>query len=393
MLTFRTEIMRGTRPDLNVPDNINRMAKSGGVIIHENKNIHMKRNLNLIAILIAAVMVMSSCEGPMGPIGEDGEKGDQGEPGTTLACADCHNSNSQMTAFSAQWAESTHATGGNAAYANRDGCVQCHTSQGFLEYVAEGSVADISVPQNPMQINCFTCHKIHETYSSDDWALTKPGAQTLDVKYAGADVVWDKGSSNQCVFCHQSRNVSPAPAVNGTDFEITNNRMGPHHGPNANLILGKTPFELPGAQAPANNPHSTANGCVTCHMSAPYGYQAGGHNMGVWYDNHGSETMLKTGCTTCHSNSTTLTAMINSLTDDISDRMEDLEAQLVAAGVYNTTTELANKGTFAANAVLAYLNYNTVKEDRSNGLHNPEYIRVLLDNSIAAMTALGYPAP
>ncbi len=357
----------------------------------------MKRNYNLIAILITSVLVMSSCEGPMGPIGEEGEKGDQGEPGTTLACADCHNSNSQMTAFSAQWEESTHATGGNAAYANREGCVQCHTSQGFLEYVAEGSVADISVPQNPMQINCFTCHNIHETFSSDDWALTKPGAETLEVRYAGADVVWNKGTSNQCVFCHQSRNVSPAPSVNGADFEIANNRMGPHHGPNANLILGKTPFELPGAQVPANNPHSTASGCVTCHMSAPYGYQAGGHNMAMKYDSHGTETRLLTGCTSCHDiGSSPYTAFNNKISEfqsEIKEKLEDLEAQLVAAGIYNTTTELANKGTFKANAVLAYLNYNTIKEDRSNGIHNPEYTRVLLDNSIAAMTAIGYPAP
>jgi hypothetical protein len=128
-------------------------------------------------------------------------------------------------------------------------------------------------------------------------------------------------------------------------------------------------------------------------MSAPYGYQAGGHNMGVWYDSHGTPTMLKTGCTTCHSNSTTLTGMINTLTAEIEDKMETLETQLIAAGVYNTGTELANAGTFKANAVLAYLNFNTVKEDRSNGVHNPGYIKILLDNSIAAMEALGYTAP
>ncbi|MCK7539087.1 MAG: hypothetical protein MZV63_53250 [Marinilabiliales bacterium] len=49
--------------------------------------------------------------------------------------------NQKVPIFSAQWSTSTHATGGNAGYANRAGCVQCHTSQGFLEYVAEGSVA------------------------------------------------------------------------------------------------------------------------------------------------------------------------------------------------------------------------------------------------------------
>lgn len=356
----------------------------------------MKNSLKIITLVVSAAFAMASCEGPMGPTGADGaqgDKGDKGDPGTTLACAECHNSNNQVAIFSAQWSTSTHAMGGNAGYANRAGCVQCHTSQGFLEYVAEGSVAAISLPEHPSQITCYTCHKIHRTYSDDDWALTKPGAQTLDVKYAGADVVWDKGTSNQCVFCHQSRPVSPAPTANGADFAIASSRIGPHHGPNANLILGKTPFEIPGAAVPTTNPHSTSKGCVTCHMSAPYGYLAGGHNMGVWYDSHGTETMLKTGCTTCHSNAATLTSLIASLTNGIKDKMETLEAQLIAAGIYNTSTGLANTGTFKANAVLAYLNFNTIKEDRSNGLHNPEYIRVLLDNSISAMTALGYPAP
>ena len=103
--------------------------------------------------------------------------------------------------------------------------------------------------------------------------------------------------------------------------------------------------------------------------------------------------MLKTGCTTCHTNAANLTTAIANLTADVTERMATLEEQLIDAGIYNSTTGLANTGTFKANAVLAYLNYNTIKEDRSNGAHNPEYIRVLLDNSIAAMTTLGYPAP
>ncbi len=357
----------------------------------------MKRSLKIVSLLASAVMVLASCEGPMGPVGDNGPQGDKGDPGTTLACAECHNSTNPATAFSAQWSASMHATGGNAAYANRTGCVQCHTSQGFLEYIAEGSTAAISVPDNPMQITCYTCHKIHQTYTAGDWALTKPGAQTLDVKYAGADVVWDKGTSNQCVFCHQSRPVSPAPVANGDDFAIASSRIGPHHGPNANLILGKTPFEIPGAAVPTTNPHSTAKGCVTCHMSVPYGYQAGGHNMALKYDSHGTETRLLTGCTQCHEIGTSpYTAFNNKITElqeDVEEKLADLESQLIAAGIYNAATGLAKTGTFKANAVLAYLNYNTIKEDRSLGLHNPGYIKVLLDNSISAMTTLGYSVP
>lgn len=359
----------------------------------------MKNSLKIVTLLVSVVLTMASCEGPMGPTGADGskgDKGDKGDPGTTLACAECHNNNAQVPIFSAQWNTSTHAVGGNAPYANRTGCVQCHTSQGFLEYVAEGSVAAISLPEHPSQITCYTCHEIHKTYSDDDWALTKPGAQTLDVKYNNADVVWDKGTSNQCVFCHQERPVSPAPVANGPDFTITSSRIGPHHGPNANLILGKHPFELPGTDHPANG-HSTANGCVTCHMSAPYGYQAGGHNMSLKYDSHGTETRLLTGCTSCHDiGSSPYTAFNNKITelqDEVAELLEDLEVQLTAAGIYNPSTELAKTGTFKANAVLAYLNFNTIKEDRSLGMHNPEYIKALLVESIDAMAALGYPAP
>ncbi|TFH48808.1 MAG: hypothetical protein E4G92_02940 [Bacteroidia bacterium] len=359
----------------------------------------MKRSLKFISLLVMTGMVMASCEGPMGPIGAQGEKGDKGDPGTpgsTLACAECHNTDDQIVAFSAQWSESTHANGGNAAYANRSGCAQCHTSQGFSQHVAGVADNNIVPPTNPLQINCFTCHKIHETYTDDDWSFTKPGAETLAVKYAGADVIWDKGNSNQCVFCHQERPISPAPIANGPDFAITSSRIGPHHGPNANLILGKHPFELGTGYGPTANPHSTNSGCITCHMSDPYGYTAGGHNMGMKYDSHGTETRLNTGCATCHDISTTALATafntkINTFQALIQSKLDDLEGQLIAAGIYNVSSELAKTGTFKANAVMAYINYNTIKEDRSLGVHNPNYTKVLLDNSSAALTTLGYP--
>lgn len=344
----------------------------------------------MIGLLAVAGLMLASCEGPMGP------KGDAGIDGidANANCTQCHNNDAVIAVKSAQWEGSTHSVGGNAAYANRTGCVQCHTSQGFLEYVAEGSTASLTVPVEPMQINCYTCHEIHSTFTDDDWALTKPGAQILNVQYAGANVTWDKGTSNQCVACHQAFPVTPAPVAGAGTFEITSTRIGVHHGPNSNLILGKTAFEI-GTGYSATNTHSTSDGCITCHMSTPYGYQAGGHNMSMSYDSHGTETRLVTGCTPCHdiSSSALLTAFntkISTFQSEIQTKIDALATKLIAAGVYNATTELANKGTFSANAVIAYLNYNTVKEDRSLGVHNPGYIEKLLDNSITAMNDLGF---
>ena len=363
----------------------------------------MKNLIKLFTLLTVLGFMLSSCEGPMGPAGADGTDGTNGTNGTngidaTASCILCHNNDATIELKLAQWGGSIHATGGNAAYANRTGCVQCHTSQGFLEYVAEGSTASLTVPAEPMQINCYTCHKIHDSFSTDDWDLTKPGAQILNVKYAGADVTWDKGTSNQCVACHQAFPVSPAPVLDGPNFEITNTRIGTHHGPMANLVLGKTAFELPGTAYPTSNPHSTAKGCVTCHMAKPYGYQAGGHNMGLEYDSHGTMKMLYTGCADCHDVTSAGVAAGKLAIDEkieaahvvIEAKLETLKNQLIEADIFDTSNSLAKKGTYPANAVFAYINFNMIEEDRSLGSHNPFYTKVLLDNSIAAMTALGF---
>jgi hypothetical protein len=348
----------------------------------------MKNLIRLLSVLTVAGFILTSCEGPIGLEGKAGIDGID----ANATCTECHSSSAIIELKQAQWEESLHSTGENAAYANRAGCVQCHTSQGFLEYIAEGSTAAISIPNEPMQINCYTCHEIHKTFTTEDWSLTKPGPQTLEVKYAGADVIWDKGSSNQCAFCHQARTVSPAPVINGPDFALTSSRIGVHHAPMTNFVLGKIPFELTGTAYPTANPHSSASGCISCHMAKPYGYLAGGHNMGMSYDAHGTETLNTTGCLTCHTTNTaaTITTKMNVLKADITTKMTTLRTKLIAAGIYDVTNDLAKTGTFKANIALAYLNYNAVAEDKSMGAHNPEYITTLLDNSIAALTTLGY---
>jgi len=360
----------------------------------------MKNLLKILSLLTIAGFILTACEGPMGPEGPAGKDGIDGVAGkdgvdANQTCTLCHTGSADLENKLAQWGRSLHANGENAAYANRAGCSQCHVSQSFLESVAKGSTADLSVQTDPMQINCYTCHEIHTTFTADDWALTKPGAETLVLQYAGAAVTWDQGNSNQCAACHQARNVSPAPVIDGADFAVTSSRIGVHHAPMTNFMLGKIPFELAGTAYPTSNPHLAADGCISCHMAKPYGYQAGGHNMGVTYDSHGTETLLTTGCLVCHTSNTaaTITTKMNTLKAEVEDKLADLEAQLTAAGIYNATTELANTGTYNANVVLAYLNFNAVVEDKSMGAHNPPYIKTLLDNSIAELVDLGYPVP
>ncbi|MCK7539085.1 MAG: hypothetical protein MZV63_53240 [Marinilabiliales bacterium] len=76
--------------------------------------------------------------------------------------------------------------------------------------------------------------------------------------------------------------------------------------------MARAPFELPGTAVSYNESSLYLQTAVShCHMSAPYGYtcrrsQHGRHGMTATEP----RPCCKTGCTTCHTNATTLTTMI-----------------------------------------------------------------------------------
>jgi len=137
----------------------------------------MKKLSFLLLIVAAVTFVFTSCEGPAGPQGPEGPQGETGAtgpqgpegPAGTAGCITCHDNNQVITAASAQWEASVHATGGNAERNGAD-CAPCHTSQGFLEVNAAGDFASglgnkstAAAIDNPNQINCYTCHNIHDS--------------------------------------------------------------------------------------------------------------------------------------------------------------------------------------------------------------------------------------
>ncbi|MDZ7737626.1 MAG: collagen-like protein [Bacteroidales bacterium] len=179
----------------------------------------MKKLSHLLLIIAAAMFVFTSCEGPQGPEGPQGAEGPQGEigpagptgPAGTAGCVECHDNSQIITAASAQWEASVHATGGNAERNSTD-CAPCHTSQGFLEVNAAGDFASTigakttaAAIDNPVQPNCYTCHDIHSTYTSDDWTLNKTDATVAWHSVDGTATTVDIGAGNMCTGCHQAR--------------------------------------------------------------------------------------------------------------------------------------------------------------------------------------------
>jgi hypothetical protein len=285
-----------------------------------------------------------------------------------------------------QYEGSGHYRLGNYAYANRDGCADCHTHEGFMARLAGGWGAGLMVP-DASPPNCRTCHRIHETYTKADYGLRINEPVTL---LLGGGTV-DFGSGNICASCHLSRAISPMPVLGGPDVTVTSSRYGGHHSPVADILGGTGLFEFAGPVI-IDGPfvHGNRNvGCPMCHMSAGYGDQAGGHTFALDYDRHGSMNENLTGCLEagCHASLTGFDD--GGFQSDIEARLEALATLLRKAGIMAAAPSVSSRsGTYPADIAAAFLNWQLIYEDKSLGIHNPPYISGILRNTILRMEEL-----
>lgn len=348
------------------------------------------KKINFFMMMLATTLLASfmfvSCtkEGPAGVAGKDGKDGEDGINGTdgTATCIQCHDNTQEIFARTNQWEHSTHALGGN--YERNTGeCAVCHTSQGFLgnldgsyDWTATGAMIN-----NPNPPNCYTCHKIHDTYTPADLAFTVTGA----VAMRNVTETFDFGAGSLCASCHQGRTVDPFPIAGGADITVSGSRYGIHHGPQANVFTGKGLFLI--GDGLANSLHTTmiTDACVTCHMADPYGVQAGGHTMFLGYDYHGTPMLNTAGCKACHTDNAALLASVTELQTEVAGLLAELKLKLDAAGITAAGSDNSISGTYSAEVAGACLNYKALTEDKSLGVHNPTFVVKLLQNTIAAL--------
>ena len=155
----------------------------------------------IIGLLAVAMFMLAGCSGERGVKGEEG----------TADCVQCHSDNTLIVSISHQWDNSVHATGGNFER-NTQPCANCHTSEGFVAYIATGNGG---VPDNPSSIGCFTCHEPH---TNKNFNLRTQTPVTLEASTA----VYDKGISNLCANCHHARALSTPIA---TDPDLPNHQQ------------------------------------------------------------------------------------------------------------------------------------------------------------------------
>jgi hypothetical protein len=357
-----------------------------------------------LAICAVAFALVTGCEGPEGPQGPAGAQGEQGAQGpegpagptgpagadANETCTQCHNSNTEIVgAQQAQFAYSAHSGG---TYYNRPGqCAACHNNEGFRarpDYSDEWTEAD-QFTGAMTQISCYTCHKVHESYTTDDWGLTYVTQVTATLfGFVSTDYVQatfnDNDNSNMCKQCHQSRDPGSVPLADATGtVNITNKRWGPHHGPQANVAESRTGIRVAGDAVYPTEGNGHTNGlageinCIECH------FPNGSHALG-FADNYGTKVWANYAqCATCHDSEENSEALHKSLQAEVQGKLDALQALLLDQGVIGADGYVPVPIDITADQAKALWNYKLAVEDQGLGIHAPRYIKALLDNSIA----------
>jgi hypothetical protein len=280
-----------------------------------------------------------------------------------LTCVECHNDTTIITGKKAAWNDSIHGTGEAFVRGSSSSCAGCHSGGAFREMIAAGLTPDqveVGDP-NPTHQDCRTCHLIHTSYTSDDWALPTTDPVSL---YAFGET-YDGGTGNLCGNCHQPRRQIVEPDADG-NIEITSTHWGPHHGPQTAVLMG-----MGGGGEVEGSPsahYTLVDGtCVTCHV---------GEN-----DDHSFEPNAAS-CVECHGEVDNFD--LNGLQTEVEAMTTELGEKLEAAGLIEDGHP--NPGVYPAEQAQAAWNWILiVLEDSSLGVHNPEYTKALLEWSLAAM--------
>lgn len=392
----------------------------------------------------------------------------------TESCMGCHGDgtamNEKIQNARDSWMTSAHANGQtgvlldpdsskiiaheqegtNTFYANGGGCQICHTKEGFNKKAsgkyADQAAIDTDFIKAPSSLTCFTCHKPH-TNGNFDLVIAPDKAVTLT---SGA--VYNKNKGSLCADCHQARTTAAGAEADAiaklkdtsSSGGITS-RFGPHHGPQADLLLGKAGAQY--ANKTYSNGSHTSNkdaNCITCHMTYPEGKRfsgaasLAGHSFNAVADVHGKETANTAGCVTCHESIKTgnqsspdghmlagdvyfmpngtskahyddINRLLKTLADPGASGAGLLQSAYALSGVAGSgkTITWSTNGRYWVSAInkltdtgatadspkvrfaKAMYNYMYILEDKSFGVHNPTYAKQLLIDTCQDLETLG----
>jgi hypothetical protein len=282
-----------------------------------------------------------------------------------------------MDAIYADYMTSGHGNQGTSlSYpGGRPGCMECHSNEGFIAhtngYYPEDNLSFKS------KITCGTCHGDHVSLEEDLTAPMRTNAAVTSMA-DGVSIFDFESSSNTCTNCHQSRKMGTYYSLVDTvwtediagndsiDFlvpdgstYISSSHASPHYTTMTNNVFGVGGYTT--VAGSRFGPHSSAD-CVTCHMND------GNHSMDPSVD----------ACNTCHDNLTDFD--YNGVQTAIIALEAEVEAELVVLGILDADHD-TQVGVVTDAQFEAFWNYKIVHYDHSNGVHNPTYMKTLLEEA------------
>ncbi|MBT8308446.1 MAG: NapC/NirT family cytochrome c [Maribacter sp.] len=377
--------------------------------------------LSFLMILASSLLFVQCTSDPLeGPPGRDGIDGIDGVDGidgidaATASCVSCHSSSFREPIIAA-YETSFHSKGlteGAVNYAGaRSSCAQCHSDEGFVDYITKGFVNpagyygltepelvlvtnDNGTPDDPSDdfeepeldsrglpiysnnpvpfvtsVTCTTCHDTHQSFDfeNDGNDLALRALDPVSLITDGTVIDYGDGS-NTCINCHQPRRTGPTDDGAGM-FRVTSTHWGPHHGPQATLLEGIQGVLIAGMEAypgVGSAEHRTGSTCVSCHMGETTDGTDGLHTM----------IPSATSCIACHSNGIPPDTFLDA-------DMATLAGLLETIGIVEEDHPVP--GTYTIQEAEAAWNYLLILEDGSKGVHNPKYAKALIKNSIEVL--------
>ncbi len=312
-----------------------------------------------------------------------------GDDQTSLnSCFTCHGDDDfDLIAARTEYSKSLHATGEtynrNRLNSSRySSCEKCHTNEGFVAEVTDVDAAG----DHFTNISCFTCHAPHSNGSLE--------LRTIAAVALGNNAIYDRGYSNLCAECHQSRRDVGTYVAD--DVELSEH-YGPHHSNQSDMLIGENAYEYAGYTY-ENSYHSygLTEGCLSCHMSSGI-YNTGGHSFNMEGEDEGEDHYNVIGCNDalCHNGNMEdfnrisgidfdWDGELEGIQDEIEGLLDSLAILLDDAGVYDIDAGHPIEDVVVPDEEITGALYNLmfVMEDQSKGIHNTDYAVGLLRSSI-----------
>lgn len=352
-----------------------------------------------------AKFVNVQCENCHGPASEHPSNPGVNKPEVSYDvqnCGKCHDG--EHHPFLTEWNQSPH---NYDPYAESSySCGGCHDgvaasirlSGESAQYPLSSFYGSGRITERPdtalVPLRAVVCQTCHDPHNLENPGQLRTVANVPLVTANGRSPVISAGGVGKlCMHCHHARRGPESQIAVGS------NRFGPHANPQADMLAGETAYL---AVADPNFPWAgishlnVQNSCKTCHLNM---VEFGGGPGGAAVTGH--EFIPKPeACVNCHGPITAFTDImaledfdgdgtIEGLQDEVLGLLDNLKEAIVASGLDTTLANPPNFLTAIGDTSIstpeqraAGWNWAFVEEDKSKGVHNPDFAVQVLQQSI-----------